>query len=305
MYKMLDTQANGPHSKGMNRLPFEKRRQILHLLVEGAGINAAARLTGTSKMTVLRYLELAGRACMEHHDKAVRGVKASRVECDEIWSFNYCKRANLAKAKAAPERAGDVWTWTALDADSKLVVSYLIGGRHAEAAQDFMHDVADRLANRVQLTTDGHKVYLGAVLGAFGLDVDYAMLVKHYGPTIDAVGPERKYSPGECCGISKHRMLGQPIKGLVSTSYVEKHNQTMRQHMRRFTRLTNGHSKKIDNHVHMVALYTTWYNFARINSAVRMSPAMAARLETRLWDVGDIVKLIEEWEADEPQVAVV
>ena len=223
-------------------------------------------------------------------------MKAQRVECDEIWAFNYCKRAKLATAKAAPEGAGDAWTWTAIDADSKLIVSYLIGGRDAEAAQDFMFDVADRLANRVQLTTDGHGAYLGAVIGAFGIDVDYAQLVKHYGPTPDAAGPERKYSPGECCGISKHRLLGQPIKALVSTSYVEKHNQTMRQHMKRFARLTAAHSKKLENHVHMVALYTTWYNFARINSAVRMSPAMAARLTETLWDVGDIVKLIEEWE---------
>lgn len=280
----------------MNRLPFEKRRQILHLMVEGNGINAIERLTGASKHTVLRYLELAGDACMAHHDKAVRGVKASRVECDEIWSFNYCKKANLAKAKAAPERAGDVWTWTAIDADSKLIVSYLIGSRDADAAQDFMHDVADRLATRVQLTTDGHGAYLSAVLGAFGIDVDYAQLVKHYGSTADLSGPERKYSPGECCGISKRRVIGKPRKALVSTSYVEKHNQTMRQHMRRFTRLTSGHSKKIDNHVHMVALYTCWYNFARMNSAVRMSPAMACGLEQRLWDIGDIVKLIEEWE---------
>jgi IS1 family transposase len=277
----------------MNRLSFEKRRQILHLMVEGNGINAIVRLTGVSKVTILRYLEQAGAACMAHHDKAVRGVKAQRVECDEIWSFNYCKRANLAKAKAAPERAGDVWTWTAIDAESKLIVSYLIGSRDADAAQDFMFDVADRLANRVQLTTDGHGAYLQAVVGAFGIDVDYAQLVKHYGSAADLSGPERKYSPGECCGISKRRVLGKPIKALVSTSYVEKHNQTMRQHMRRFTRLTSGHSKKIDNHVHMVALYTTWYNFARINSSVRMSPAIAARLTDRLWDVGDIVRLIE------------
>jgi IS1 family transposase len=280
----------------MNRLPFEKRRQILHLMVEGTGVNAISRLTGASKVTILKLLEEAGEACMAHHDKAVRGVKAQRVECDEIWSFNYCKKANLPKAKAAPEGAGDVWTWTAIDADSKLIVSYLIGGRHAEAAQDFMHDVADRLANRVQLTTDGHGAYLGAVLGAFGIDVDYAQLVKHYGAVPGEVGPERKYSPGECCGITKHRMLGQPLKALVSTSYVEKHNQTMRQHMKRFARLTAAHSKKLENHVHMVALYTTWYNFARINSAVRMSPAMACGLEQRLWDIGDIVKLVEEWE---------
>lgn len=280
----------------MNRLPFEKRRQIIHLMVEGNSVRGIARLVDVSPVTVLRYLELAGDACMAHHDKAVRGVKASRVECDEIWSFVHCKRVNLAKAKAAPEGAGDAWTWTAIDADSKLIVSYLIGSRDADAAQAFMFDVADRLANRVQLTTDGHGAYLQAVVGAFGIDVDYAQLVKHYGPTPDLSGPERKYSPGECCGTSKRRVLGKPLKALVSTSYVEKHNQTMRQHMKRFNRLTAAHSKKIDNHVHMVALYTCWYNFARINSAVRMSPAMAARLETRLWDIADIVKLIEAHE---------
>lgn len=280
----------------MNRLPFEKRRQIIHLMVEGNSIRGIARLVDVSPVTVLRYLELAGDACMGHHDRAVRGVKATRVECDEIWSFNYCKRAKLATAKAAPADAGDAWTWTAIDADFKLIVSYLIGGRHAEAANDFMMDVADRLANRVQLSTDGHNVYLQAVMGAFGVDVDYAQLIKIYGPTVDAVGPERKYSPGECCGIRKQRVFGQPIKALVSTSYVEKHNQTMRQHMKRFARLTAAHSKKLVNHVHMVALYTAWYNFARVNSAVRMSPAMAARLETRLWDITDIVNLIEAHE---------
>lgn len=280
----------------MNRLAFEKRRQILHLMVEGNGINAISRLTGASKVTVLRYLELAGKACMQHHDKAVRGVKAQRVECDEIWSFNYCKRATLPSAKAAPEGAGDVWTWTALDADSKLIVSYLIGSRDADAASDFMMDVADRLATRVQLTTDGHGAYLSAVAGAFGLDVDYAMLVKHYGATIDLAGPDRKYSPGLFVGAHKRRIVGKPLAAFVSTSYVEKHNQTMRQHMRRFARLTAGHSKKLLNHVHMVALYTTWYNFARINSSVRMSPAMACGLSKTLWNIGDIVSLIEAYE---------
>lgn len=278
----------------MNRLSFEKRKQIIHLMVEGNSIRGISRLADVSKVTVLRYLERAGAACMSFHDKAVRGVKAQRVECDEIWSFNYCKRAKLATAKAAPADAGDAWTWTAIDADSKLIVSYLIGGRDADAAQDFMHDVAARLANRVQLTTDGHGAYLQAVVGAFGIDVDYAQLVKHYGPTADVAGPERKYSPGICTGISKRRVLGRPMKALVSTSYVEKHNQTMRQHMKRFTRLTAAHSKKLINHVHMVSLYTAWYNFARINSAVRMSPAMAAGIMDRLWDIGDIVKLIDQ-----------
>jgi IS1 family transposase len=248
----------------MNKLSSEKRRQIIHLMVEGNTVNGIGRLTGASKHTILRLLELAGTACMAHHDRTVRGVKAQRVECDEIWSFNYCKRVNLAKTKAAPAQAGDVWTWTAIDADSKLLVSYLLGGRHAEAAQDFMHDVADRLANRVQLTTDGHGAYLSAVIGAFGIDVDYAQLVKHYGESGNAAGPERKYSPGICTGIAKRRLIGQPLKAFVSTSYVEKHNQTMRQHMKRYARLTAAHSKKIENLVHSMALYATWYNFARV-----------------------------------------
>lgn len=267
-------------------------------MVEGNSVRGIARLVDVSPVTVLRYLELAGAACMAHHDKAVRGVKSQRVECDEIWSFNYCKRATLKTAKAAPADAGDAWTWTAIDADSKLIISYLIGGRDADAAQDFMHDVADRLANRVQLTTDGHGAYLSAVVGAFGIDVDYAQLVKHYGESGNQAGPERKYSPGICTGITKRRMLGQPHKALVSTSYVEKHNQTMRQHMKRFSRLTAAHSKKLENHVHMVALYTTWYNFARVNSAIRMSPAMACGLEQRLWEIGDIVRLIEASELE-------
>ncbi len=246
-------------------------------------------------MTVLRYLELAGTACAAFHDENVRGVKARRVECDEIWSFNYCKRANLATAKAAPEGAGDAWVWTALDADSKLSVSYLVGGRDADGLREFMQDVAERLANRVQLTTDGHKPYLGAVEDAFGADIDYAMPVKIYGES-GATGPERKYSLGECCGTVKRKIEGNPGRRLVSTSYVEKHNQSMRQHMRRFTRLTAAHSKKLANHIHMVALYTVWSNFARINSAVKMAPAMAAGLSTTLWDVADIVRLVEAYE---------
>ncbi|HEY4942647.1 MAG TPA: helix-turn-helix domain-containing protein [Rhizomicrobium sp.] len=280
----------------MNRLPFEKRRQILHMMVEGNSIRGIARLVDVSPVTVLRYLELAGTACAAYHDATVRGVKAQRVECDEIWSFNYCKRANLPKAKAAPEGAGDAWTWTALDADSKLIISYLVGGRDAMWAGEFMQDVADRVANRIQLTTDGHKAYLSAVEDAFGADVDYAMLVKIYGATADAAGPERKYSPGICTGAKKERIEGNPDKRHVSTSFVEKHNQSMRQHMRRFTRLTAAHSKKLVNHIHMVALYTVWYNFARINSAVKCSPAMAAGLTGTLWDVADIVRLIETME---------
>jgi IS1 family transposase len=285
---------------GMNRLPFEKRRQILHMMVEGNSIRGIARLVDVSPVTVLRYLALAGTACAAFHDENVRDVKARRVECDEIWSFNYCKRANLGTAKKAPEGAGDVWTWTALEANSKLIISYLVGGRDADWAGEFMQDVADRVANRIQLTTDGHGAYLSAVEDAFGAGIDYAQLVKLYGET-GATGPERKYSPGICTGIKKRRIEGNPDKRLVSTSYVEKHNQSMRQHMRRFTRLTAAHSKKLENHIHMVALYTVWYNYARINSAVRMAPAMAAGISDRLWDVADIVRLVETME-NQPSV---
>jgi IS1 family transposase len=279
----------------MNRLPFEKRRQILHLMVEGNSVRGIARLVDVSPVTVLRQLELAGKACAAFHDEKVRGVKAKRVECDEIWSFNYCKRATLPKAKAAPEDAGDVWTWTALDRDSKLIISYLVGGRDAGYAAEFMQDVADRVSNRIQLTTDGHAAYLEAVDGAFGLDVDYAMLIKHYGETPDA-GPEKKYSPGVCTGVTGKRITGRPNANYVSTSFVEKHNQSMRQHMRRFTRLTAAHSKKLANHIHMVALYTVWYNWVRINSAVKMAPAMAAGLADRLWEMDDLTKLVEAYE---------
>jgi len=296
---MLDTQAKKIHSEGMNKLPSEKRRQILHLMVEGNSIRGIARLVDVSPVTVLRYLEKAGAACAEFHDKNVRNVKAKRVECDEIWSFNYCKRASLPTAKAAPADAGDAWTWTALDRDSKLIISYLIGGRDAGYATEFMQDVADRVANRIQLTTDGHRPYLEAVDGAFGIDIDYAMLIKTYGETPDLGGPERKYSPGVCTGIVGKKIQGRPDARYVSTSFVEKHNQSMRQHMRRFTRLTAAHSKKLVNHIHMVSLYTVWYNYARINSAVRMAPAMAAGISDKLWDVSDIVRMIEAYETGE------
>jgi IS1 family transposase len=193
--------------------------------------------------------------------------------------------------------AGSVWTWTALDSDSKLIISYLIGSREAECAYEFIQDTASRLANRVQLTTDGHKADLNAVEEAFGADVDYAMLVKLYSETPGTNGPERKYSPGICTGAKKRKIEGNPDRRFVSTSHVEKHNQSMRQHMRRFTRLTAAHSKKVENHIHMVALYTVWYNWVRINSAVRMAPAMAAGISHRLWEMDDLVRLIEAYEA--------
>ena len=274
----------------MNKLPLAKRVQILSMLVEGSSMRSISRVVDVSINTVSALLVDAGKACAAHHDATVRGVRSKRIQADEIWSFCYAKAKNVPTAKAAPEDAGDVWTWTALDADSKLIVSYLIGGRDADYANEFMQDVAGRVASRVQLTTDGHKAYLEAVEGAFGADIDYAMLIKHYGAPVGALG---RYSPGECTGIDLRRVEGRPDLAHVSTSYAERQNLTMRMSMRRFTRLTNAFSKKAENHAHMVALYTTWYNFARQHKTLRCSPAMAAGLSTTLWSMEDVVALID------------
>jgi IS1 family transposase len=278
----------------MNRLSTEDRARILHLLCEGMSIRAITRLTGASKNTVTKLLIDAGKACAAYHDANVRAVPAKRVQVDEIWSFTYAKQKNVATAKAAPEAAGDTWTWTAIDADSKLIVSYLVGGRDAEYAMWFMDDLASRLNNRVQLTSDGHKAYLQAVEGAFGCDVDYAQLVKMYGPTIAAPG---RYSPAECTGAKKVPVMGSPDYADVSTSYVERQNLTMRMHMRRFTRLTNAFSKKVENHAHAVALHMMYYNFVRIHKTLRVTPAMAAGVSDRLWEIGDIAALVDAADA--------
>ncbi len=274
----------------MNKLSLVKRVQVLSMLCEGSSMRSISRVADVSINTVSALLVDAGKACASHHDATVRGVRSKRIQADEIWSFCYAKQKNVATAKAAPEEAGDVWTWTALDADSKLIVSYLIGGRDAGYAHEFMQDVVARLANRVQLTTDGLRAYLDAVEGAFGADVDYAQLVKLYG---DTPGPAGRYSPAVCTGAIKTRVEGSPDKAHVSTSYVERQNLTMRMSMRRFTRLTNAFSKKAENHAHMVALYTTWYNFVRQHKTLRCSPAMAAGLSKTLWSMEDVVTLID------------
>ena len=274
----------------MNKLSTAKRVQILSMLCEGSSMRSISRIADVSINTVSGLLVDAGKACAEHHDRRVRNVASKRIQADEIWSFCYAKQKNVATAKAAPDGAGDVWTWTALDADSKLIVAFLVGGRDAGYATEFMDDVASRLANRVQLTTDGHKAYLDAVEGAFGAGVDYAMLVKMYGETTTAPG---RYSPAECTGIKKTRIEGKPDPKHVSTSYVERQNLTMRMSMRRFTRLTNGFSKKVESHADMVALYTVWYNFVRQHKTLRCSPAMAAGLNATLWSMEDVVKLID------------
>jgi len=254
-------------------------------------MRAISRVTGVSINTVTKLLEDAGEACAVYHDDHVCNVQARRIQCDEIWAFCYSKQRTVTTAKAAPEGAGDVWTWTALETQSKLIVSYVSGNRDSEYAMALMDDLRSRLANRVQLTTDGHRAYLEAVEGAFGGDIDYAMLVKLYGEAPESM--KGRYSPAECTGTRKTKISGNPDRGHVSTSYVERQNLTMRMSMRRFTRLTNAHSKKLANHHHAQALYFMYYNFARVNQAVRMSPAMAAGIETRLWDMGDIVALID------------
>ncbi|MBL4830028.1 MAG: IS1 family transposase [Aliivibrio sp.] len=276
----------------MNKLPLHKRTMILNMLVEGSSMRSISRVVGVSINTVTKLLIQAGEACAEYHNATVRNVTASRVQCDETWSFCYAKQKNVKTAKNAPEEAGDLWTWTALDVDSKMIISYLVGGRDSEYAMEFMDDVASRLANRVQVTTDGHRAYLEAVEGAFGSNIDYAQLIKMYGASSDST--KGRYSPANCTGIKKKRIDGNPNIEDVNTSFVERQNLTMRMSMRRFTRLTNGFSKKIDNHVNMLSLYFVHYNFCRIHKSLKMSPAMAASVSDALYDMEWIVGLIDE-----------
>lgn len=275
----------------MNKLSHAKRTQILAMLCEGSSMRSISRVADVSINTVSKLLVEAGEACLILHDDTVRNAKASRIQCDEIWSFCHAKQKNVATAKAAPEGAGDVWTWTAIDADTKLIGSFYVGDRSGESAMVLMDDLRARLANRVQLTTDGHKAYLEAAEGAFGADVDFAQLVKLYGPTITA---PRRHSPAECIGAKKLRVEGNPDIAHVSTSFVERQNLTMRMSMRRFTRLTNAFSKKLDNHIHALALYFVFYNFARMHKTLRMSPAMAAGITDRLWSLDDVIAKIDE-----------
>ena len=256
-------------------------------------MRSTSRLADVSINTVTKLLVDAGEACARFHDEQVRGVKARRVQVDEIWSFTYAKQKNVETAKSAPEGAGDTWTWTGLDADSKLIVSWLVGPRDAGSAYTFVEDLAARLAGRILLTSDGLRLYLDAVEAAFGADVDYSQLVKLYGT---AVENETRYSPATCLGCVAKTVTGDPDPKHISTSSVERQNLTMRMSMRRFTRLTNGFSKKIRNHVHMVALYTVWYNWVRIHKTLRVTPAMQAGLTDHLLDMTTIVELIDQAE---------
>ena len=269
------------------------------MLIEGMSMRAISRVAcvgdkvGVSINSVAKLLVDAGEACAAYHDEYVRDVSLNKVQCDEIWSFVYCKDKTVKRAKAAPREAGDVWTWTALDADNKMILSYTIGDRSGMTAIELMDDLRSRLANRLQLTTDGHKAYLEAVEGAFGGDADYAMLVKLYGEETGSKGHEKKYSPSECVGAHKRVVEGRPKEEDISSSYVERSNLTMRMGMRRYTRLTNAFSKKLENHAHMCALFFLHYNFVRIHQTLRVSPAMAAGVTDTLHDMDWIVDLID------------
>ena len=276
----------------MNKLTTHKRVKILSALVEGMSMRSVSRLEDVSINTVSRLLVEAGEACAVYHDEHVVNVPAKHVQCDEIWSFCYAKEKNVPKAKAAPQGAGDVWTWTALERDTKLIIAYEVGDRSGTTANEFIAELRNRLANRVQLTTDGHKVYLEAIDNAFGIDVDFAQLIKIYGGETGQDSP-RRYSPAECTGIQKRPVTGKPVEADISTSHVERQNLSMRTGMRRFIRLTNAFSKKLANHVHMLSLYFVHYNFVRIHKSLRMTPAMAAGLSAELRDMEWIVSLVD------------
>jgi IS1 family transposase len=278
--------------RGMNKLPLEKRVQILTMLVEGSSMRSVSRVCGVSINTVTKLLVDAGAVCAALHDERVRGVAAKAVQCDEIWSFAYAKQKNVKFAANAPEGAGDVWTWTAIDADSKLIVSWHVGDRSQHTGISFIGDLKARLANRVQLTTDGHKAYLTAV-AAVDFDADYAMLNKIF--ATDYAGPGR-YSPPKCIGAIKNPIMGNPDPALVNTSFAERQNLTMRMAMRRFTRLTNAFSKKFENHCHSLALYFFWYNWVRNHKTLGVTPAMAAGLIQAPLKFTDILAVIDSEE---------
>ena len=278
----------------MNRLSTEQRAAVVAALIEGNGLRATARLTDVARMTVEKLLVDLGTVCARYQDDTLRNLPCQRIQCDEIWSFIYAKQKHVtAKMAAAHPDAGDIWTWTAIDADTKLVPSWLVGPRDAGTAYTFICDLAGRLRHRVQLTTDGFKPYLSAVEDAFGAEIDYATLVKLYGQSVEH---QTRYSPARIIGVQAATITGNPNPKHVSTSYVERQNLTMRMHMRRFTRLTNGFSKKVENHAHSIALHFMHYNFVKIHQTLRVTPAMEAGITDRLWTITDIVNLLDRME---------
>jgi IS1 family transposase len=294
---MLDAKHKSSDTPGMNKLPVAKRVQILSMLVEGSSLRSTSRVCGVSINTVTKLVVDAGMACANFHDEMVRNVAAKRVQCDEIWSFCYAKDKNVRGAKAAPEGAGNIWTWTALDADSKFMITWWAGDRTSSTGFNFLQDLQGRLANRIQLTTDGHGAYLEAVRHTFGNDVDFAQLVKIYKETKGGAG---RYSPAECIGAKKKVISGNPDADHISTSLAERQNLTMRMSMRRFTRLTNAFSKKFENHCHSLALYFVFYNWMRKHKAHGKTPAMAAGLTDKQMTMEHLVNILDQRE----QVAI-
>ena len=277
----------------MNKLSLERKAQVIRTLCEGNSIRSTARITGTAINTVVKLLKEVGAACLEYQDKTMCNLPCKKLQCDEIWSFVYAKDKNVPAQHNGEFGYGDVWTFTAIDADTKLVPTWLVGLRNEHSAYEFANDLKNRLANRVQLTTDGHAMYLEAIEHAFGADIDYGMLVKLYGQE-----PEggKRYSPAKCISAQKHTIQGKPDSETISTSYVERQNPTMRMSMRRFTRLTNAFSKKLENHEYALALYFMHYNFARphktLTNPYPKTPAMAAKLTDHIWTIEEIVKLV-------------
>ncbi len=274
----------------MNKLSTEDRTRIVAALVEGNSMRAVARMTGVARNTINKLLVELGAACSEYQDKVFRSLSCKRIQCDEIWSFVGAKEKNVTSDQKR-EGWGDVWTWVALDSDTKLVPCWFVGTRDAGAAYHFIHDLAGRLANRVQLTTDGHRAYLSAVEDAFGADIDYAMLIKIYGNAPE--GGETRYSPAVCMGTRRAAITGKPDFAHVSTSHVERQNLTMRMSMKRFSRLSNGFSKKVENHEHMLALHYMYYNFSRIHQSIRVTPAMEAGVSDHVWSLNEIIALLD------------
>lgn len=273
----------------MNKLIKEKQVQVVAALVEGNSIRATCRMTGVAKNTVVKLLATLGKACAEYQDKVFRNLTCSHIQCDEIWAFCYAKEKNVPDDKKGHFGYGDVWTFTALDAETKLVPAWHLGSRDLQNATIFMKDLAGRLKNKVQLTTDGHKMYLEAVENAFGGEIDFSQIVKIYGNTEES---QKRYSPAQCIRTEKHNITGNPENEGISTSYVERQNLTMRMNMRRFTRLTNGFSKKVENLGYAIALHFMYYNFCRIHQTLRITPAMAAKVTKQLWDIEDILNLL-------------
>jgi len=278
----------------MNRLTSEQRAKVISCLIEGNSVRSTVRITGVAKKTVMRLVYEVGTFCAQYQDLVFQNLKCERMQVDECWSFCYAKQKNVTPEIAANNPgAGDAWLWAAIDADTKLVPCWLIGKRDPETARDFLEDLAGRLSNRIQLTSDGLKMYIKAVDKAFGGDIDYAMLVKIYGI---AEGAEKRYSPAVCLGCESHTVTGSPDPKHINTSYIERHNLSVRMTARRFTRLTNAFSKKIENHIASVALTYFAYNFIKIHRTLRTTPAMAAGVADRLWEVSD---LVAAWEAEE------